>query len=219
MAMNDQTESSANLAPRRKGMAVAAQVVGIISFITCSFFLVGTIAGLTLGMIATRKAKQLPEIYGGEQEAKDGIIYSTMSVFTLLIAIIILPNFKISQQPAREMAAMREVQTIGAAQLQYSVIKGRGKFTDLRTLGGAGLIDEILASGQKGGYIFTTNPVEGGDKPMFDVTARPSSTGNWGVGNRSFYSNETEIVYDADGGEPPQATPQTRVPEKGQPLQ
>jgi hypothetical protein len=217
--MNGQTDSSVHLAPRRKGMAVASKVIGIISFITCSFFFVGAIAGLVLGTIALVRAKKQPDLYGGEKEARRGITFSALSLLSLIAAIIILPNFRVSQQAAREMAAMREVQVIGTAQLQYSVTKGRGRFTDLRTLGQEGLIDPTLATGQKGGYIFITNPVEGSDKPMFDVTARPSITGMFGVGNRSFYSNETQIVYDADGGEPPQATPQNRVPENGQPIQ
>jgi type II secretory pathway pseudopilin PulG len=216
--MNDQTNSSANLAPRRKGLAVASKVIGIISFITCSFFLVGAITGLVLGIVALVKAKKQPELYGGEKEARQGLTFSALSFLSLVVAVILLPNFLIRQDRAREMAAMREVQVINNAQLRYSFTKGHGKYTDLRTLGEEELIDPTLATGQKGGYIFTSNPVEGSDKPMYDTTARPGSTGMFGIGNRSFYSNETGIVYDADGGEPPKATPQDRVPKNGSPL-
>ncbi len=218
--MNDQTDSSANLTPRRKGMAVASKVIGIISFITCGFFGVGTITGLVLGIIALVRAKKQPELYAGEEEAKEGIEFSALSFISLVIIVVVsLFYFRMPQDRAREMAAMREVQAIGTAQLQYSVTKGKGKFTNLHTLGQEGLIDSTLATGQKGGYIFTSESVEGGDKPMHDTTARPSITGMFGIGNRSFYSNETFIVYDVDGGEPPKATLRNRIPEKGSPLQ
>lgn len=36
-------------------------------------------------------------------------------------------------------------------------------------------------------------------KRYFDTTAYPQSTGNFGTGNRSFYSNETFVVYQQDG--------------------
>jgi hypothetical protein len=217
--MNEQTDSIANLAPRRKGLAIASEVIGAISFITCSFFLVGTISGLVLGIIALRRAKRQPERYTGETEAKRGIVYSILSLIVLLIAVIVLPGFLMPQHRGREVAALREVQMITTAQLQYSIIKGHGKFTDLRTLGEEGLIDKILASGQKGGYLFTSAPVEGSDKPMYDITARPASTGTWGIGNRSFYSNETSIIYDVDGGNPPSATPQNRIPQNGKAIE
>jgi hypothetical protein len=213
--MNEQTDSIANLAPRRKGMAIASQIIGTISFITCSFFFIGTISGLVLGIIALRRVKKQPELYEGEAEAKRGITFSVLGMVVLVVAALILPNFLMSQHGARGVAAFREVQAINIAQLQYSRTKGQGKYTDLRTLGEENLIDKVLASGQKGGYIFISTLVEGGDKAMYDITARPISTGIWGVGNRSFYSNETQAVYDADGGNPPQASSQNRVPENG----
>jgi type IV pilus assembly protein PilA len=136
-----------------------------------------------------------------------------------IIAAIAIPNLLRSQQAAREMAAMREVQAIGTAQLQYSVTKGRGKFASLQTLGAESYVDSNMATGNKGGYIFTSEPISAGNVAMYDTTAKPSAVGTFGVGNRSFYSNETNVVYDADGGEPPTATPQDRVPKNGQPLQ
>ncbi len=136
-----------------------------------------------------------------------------------IIAAIAIPNLLKSQQAAREMAAMREIQALGTAQLQYSVTKGRGKFASLAVLGSESLVDSNMATGNKGGYIFTSEPITVGTVSMYDSTAKPSAVGAFGVGNKSFYSNETNVVYDADGGEPPTATPQDRVPKNGQPLQ
>ena len=40
-----------------------------------------------------------------------------------------------------------------------------------------------------------------------------------GTGNRSFYANETFVVYEAEGGEPPSASHNDRVPKNGIPIQ
>lgn len=136
-----------------------------------------------------------------------------------IIAAIAIPNLLKSQQAARETAALREVQAIGTSQLQYSVTKGRGKFASLATLGAESLVDSVMATGTKGGYLFATEPISAGNVSMYDTTAKPSATGAFGIGNRSFYSNESNIVFDVDGGEPPTATPQDRVPKNGKPIQ
>ncbi|MBI3650922.1 MAG: prepilin-type N-terminal cleavage/methylation domain-containing protein [Acidobacteria bacterium] len=136
-----------------------------------------------------------------------------------IIAAIAIPNLLKSQQAARETAALREVQGIGTAQLQYSITKGRGKYGSLQELGVGSFVDANIAAGVKGGYLFVSEPVVS-DKPpfMYDTTAKPSSTGAFGIGNRSYYSNESNTVYDTDGGEPPTATPQDRIPKNGKTL-
>lgn len=136
-----------------------------------------------------------------------------------IIAAIAIPNLLKSQQAARETAALSEVQSIGKAQVLYSLTKGRGKFSDLAGLGAQGIIDSTIASGTKGGYLFTSTPVGSEGMPsMFDTTSKPASAGTFGTGNRSFYSNENSVVYEVEGAEPPTATPQDRVPKDGQPI-
>lgn len=133
-----------------------------------------------------------------------------------IIAAIAIPSLLRSQQAARETAAVSEVKGIGGAQLQYSVTKGRGKFGDLAALGAQGIIDPTLASGTKGGYAFVSTPLDAeGLPPMYDTTAKPTATGQFGMGNVSFYSNENNVIYEAEGGEPPTATPEDRVPKDG----
>lgn len=136
-----------------------------------------------------------------------------------IIAAIAIPNLLKSQQAARETAALSEVGTIGKAQVLYSVTKGRGQFAALPELGGQGIIDGTLASGTKGGYLYSSVPFGGDGLPnMFDTTARPSAVGTFGTGNRSFYSNETMVTYEVEGDQPPTATPQDRIPKNGAPL-
>ncbi len=123
-----------------------------------------------------------------------------------------------SEEPSRnESKAIRHIQEIGTAQLVYSVTKGRGTFADLETLGREGLIDNRLASREKGGYIFTLKafPKSVNFPPMFDISASPKSAI---IGTEAFYSNETNILYQNQGLEPPTASILNRVPQNGFPL-
>jgi type IV pilus assembly protein PilA len=136
-----------------------------------------------------------------------------------IIAAIAVPRLLVAQQAAHETAAFTEVQTIGKNQILYSLTHGHGKYGSLEELAEKGMA-EGLKGGVKGGYIFTSTPINvEGLRAMFDTTAKPSSIGTFGSGNRSYYCNETlgNTVYEADGGEPPSATPQDRVPKNGAP--
>lgn len=137
-----------------------------------------------------------------------------------IIAAIAIPNLLKSQQAARETAALTEVQTLGKQQILYSITKGHGKFADLAALGALSYVDSNMATGNKGGYVFATTPINAEGMPaMFDTTAHPSAVGAFGTGNRSYYQNETMVVFEADGIQPPTATPQDRVPKDGAPIQ
>ena len=207
--------------PPRKGLAIAALVVGIVSILTCGGLLVGPIVGIVLGIVALNKAKSNPAQYAGRGLAIAGIVTSVCSVVPGVLAAIAIPNLINPQkQAAHETAALTEVQRIGQAQVLYSVTKGQGKFADLGTLGAQGLIDAVLASGQKGGYIYSSEPVSAsGLTPMFDTTARPVNVGTFGTGNRAFYSNEIMVIYESEGIQPPTATPRDRTPKNGTPIE
>ncbi len=133
-----------------------------------------------------------------------------------IIAAIAIPNLLKSQQATRETAAIQEVKHLTEAQVLYSVTKGHGKFGSLSELGAQGIINSVLASGTKGGYIFSSEALSNeGLASMYDTTAKPTATGNFGTGNVSYYSNESGVVYEEDGGDPPTATPQDRIPKNG----
>lgn len=200
---------------QRKGLAIASLSLGIISVPTLGLCFVGGIAGIILGTIALGKIKSNPGVYGGKGLAIAGIITSSLSLLLAIpgvIAAIAIPNLLKSQQAAHEGAAINDVITIGKAQTLYSVTKGHGRFTNLQTLGAEGLIDLTLASGVKGGYLFSSEPVVSSIQSMFDTTAKPSVAGTFGAGNRSFGSNETLVVYAADGAAEVKASPTNRVP-------
>ena len=209
--------------PLRKGLAIAALVIGIGSILTCGGLLVGPIVGITLGIVALNKIKNDSAHYAGKGLAIAGIVTSAFAVLVvvpLIIAAIAIPNLLKSQQYVHETAALTEVQTIGKQQVLYSITKGKGKFADLATLGSLGYVDPAVATGIKGGYVFTSTPINAEGMPaMFDTTAHPSSVGNFGTGNRSYYSNETMVVYESEGIEPPMATTRNRVPKDGIPIE
>ncbi len=180
---------------RRKGLAIASLIIGIVSLLTCSLFAAGAIIGSVLGIIALSKARKNPAEFGGTGLAIAGIVTSAISIFPGLIAAIAIPNLLVAQQAARETAALSEVKTINRAQLNYFSTTGKGKFADLRTLGEQGLIDMNLASGESGGYRFNIEPIaEPGRPPLFYLTPRPVKAGRFGTGNVSFYSNESYII-------------------------
>lgn len=209
--------------PLRKGLAIAALVIGIVSILTCGGLLVGPITGITLGIVALNKIKNDSAHYAGKGLAIAGIVTSACSVLLVvpvIIAAIAIPNLIKSQQAAHESAALTEVQTIGKQQVLYSITKGKGKFADLATLGSLGYVDSDVATGNKGGYVFATTPINvEGMPPMFDTTAHPSTVGNYGTGNRSYYSNETMVIFETEGIQPPTATPRDRVPKDGTPIE
>ena len=211
-----------NGSPRcpRTGMAAASLVLGIISIPTLGLALAGAVVGIILGSIALRNANRDPVTFGGRGVAIAGIVTSCVSiavaVLMVVVATVAIPNLVKSAQADREFDAIQSVKTISQAQVLYSVTKGRGRFTDLRTLAAAGLIEPMLGSGERGGYRFSSTPVVAEGRPaMFDTTAWPISIGSFGTGNRSFYSNETVVIWEAEGENPPQASPSDRTPKQG----
>lgn len=208
-------------ARQRKGLAIASLILGIVGIPTFGVCFVGGITGIVLGIVALSKAGRNPVEYAGKGLAITGIILCSLSLLIGIpgfIAAIAIPNLLKARQAANEVAALTDVKTIGEAQRLYSLTKGRGKYTDLKTLGAEGLIDAALASGEKGGYSFSSQPVEG-SKPMFDTTAIPVKSGSFGTGNRSFGSNETYLIYEAEGARELKGTPKNRAPASGIPTQ
>ena len=143
-----------------------------------------------------------------------------------IIAAIAIPNLLKSRQAANEASAIGSVRTLGTAQATYQSTRGKGKdfAANMAALLSDNAIDGALGSGGKSGFTFscTGTAAASGVPSWFDTTAVPQSTGNFGTGNRSFYSNETYVVYQLDGGTAPGGTaapPGTRVPTTGTPIE
>ena len=86
----------------------------------------------------------------------------------LIIAAIAIPNYIQSKMRANEASAVQSLRNISTAEIIYSTTYGIGYSALLIHLAGsgvapdqnnAGLIDYVLASGTKSGYIITYTPL------------------------------------------------------------
>src|SRR4051812_29224754 len=80
-----------------------------------------------------------------------------------IIAAIAIPNLLASRRAANEGSAISATRTLHGAQMTYASTYGNGNYagatsagiTGLTALGTPGLIDSVLASGTKSGYVWT----------------------------------------------------------------
>ena len=117
-----------------------------------------------------------------------------------IIAAIAVPNLLASRRSANEGSAIGSVRSINTAEAEYFSSSGASAaYTDLANLDDFGLLDAVLAGGQKSGYKFdtpTVTPSAAGTPAQYDVTATPvSDNAITGTGTRGFYSNETAVIY------------------------
>jgi type IV pilus assembly protein PilA len=122
----------------------------------------------------------------------------------LIVAAIAIPNYIQSKMRANEAAAVHSLRDISTAELFYSSTYGINYTTTLIQLSGsgvnpdpnnAGLIDDVLASGVKQGYLITYTPITTdtlGHTITYTVTADPITPG--GTGQRHFYTDQTCVI-------------------------
>jgi type IV pilus assembly protein PilA len=138
------------------------------------------------------------------------IVVAVVAVFGILaiggvVAAVLLPNVVKASTRAQEMGAILNVRSINTAQVQYYTEFGRYA-KSLSELGppsngkegpaSAGLIPADLASGTKGGYIFTLRASSTG----YTVNANPVKYGS--TGSRTFFSDESLVIRANSGPEP-----------------
>src|SRR5918997_4278306 len=113
---------------KRKGLAVASLVVGVISFFTLGLLFVGAITGLIMGIVALSRANKQPNVYGGHGLAVGGIVTSALSLVLVvpigIIAAIAIPNLLASRRAANEAHAVYQLRRFVHAQATYSVTVG-----------------------------------------------------------------------------------------------
>jgi hypothetical protein len=98
-----------------------------------------------------------------------------------------------------EKLTIRSAQTIAAAQATFIATTGAGdRYGTFAELSAAQLIDPILASGEKYGYLFslTAIPASPGHAARFQVSAVPRHYPK--TGKRSFYLDESGVLRGAD---------------------
>jgi prepilin-type N-terminal cleavage/methylation domain-containing protein len=121
----------------------------------------------------------------------------------LVIAGIAIPNFIQSKKRANESAAAQNARTITTAEVVYSTTYGIGFSNGLTPLAGnsaivdqnnAGLIDDVLASGIKSGYVFTYVVVTtdaNGNVTSYSLNADPQSST---IGQLHFYTDQSAVI-------------------------
>ena len=122
----------------------------------------------------------------------------------MIIAGIAIPNFIRSKMRANEAGAVANVRSITTASVVYNTTYGLGFAPSLAALGGdpatpsasqAGLIDSVLSTGIKNGYIFTYAVLAtdaNGNAQAYSVTADPITPGT--TGDRHFYADQTAVI-------------------------
>ena len=122
----------------------------------------------------------------------------------MIIAGTAIPNFIRSKMRANESGAVANVRTITTASIVYNTTYGVGFAPSLLALGGdpatpsatsAGLIDSVLSTGVKSGYIFTYTPLSvdsNGNVQAYSVNADPITPGT--TGDKHFYSDQTSVI-------------------------
>jgi len=123
----------------------------------------------------------------------------------LIIVTVALPKLTNATRFAHETAAIKAIQTIHTAQVQYNSQYGRFA-TSLTELGppssgaasaaAADLIDSNLAAGEKSQYKFNLTANQGG----YAVNANPVTFGT--SGSRTFYSDQSMVLRENYGPEP-----------------
>lgn len=122
----------------------------------------------------------------------------------LIIAAIAIPNYMKTKMRANEASAVQNLRNIATAELVYSTTYGFDFSTTLLQLSGtgvnpdqnnAGLIDEVLASGIKSGYVITYAPITydtQGNTSTYGVNADPQVPGT--TGTRHYYTDQSCVI-------------------------
>ena len=144
-----------------------------------------------------------------------------------IIAAIAIPNLLAARRAANEGSAVASLRTLTGAQATFQASSPTGDFGAQNALNTAGLIDNVLgcsAAGPcpKSGYSYTITalPKSTTAPARFDASTVPQTFGGIGAtGTRSFYTNESGVIYAASTAAAPTADATTRVVAGGSPLQ
>ncbi len=130
-----------------------------------------------------------------------------ISIILILLAVAV-PKYEKMQMNTRELAAIKQIQTIHSVQTQYYSQFGRYA-TSMTELGppasgnpgpaGADLIAGDFAKGTKGGYTYVVQ----GTPTGYTVNANPVAYN--GTGRRSFFSDQSFVIRENWGPDPAKA--------------
>jgi len=114
-----------------------------------------------------------------------------------IIAAIAIPNLLASRRAANEGSAQQSLRTVHSAQATYQATAGNGAFaTTLAALHGQNLIDTVLNTGTKSGYLFAVVEAAGtGATAVYGAKCYPETTTGVGqTGTRRFGITEDGVM-------------------------
>ena len=138
--------------------------------------------------------------------ALTGLIFGYLGISIipiLIIAAIAIPNLLRARIAANEASSVASIRTLNAAQIAYASAYPKVGFAgSLSSLSGAScsppsshsacLIDTVLASGTKSGYVFVLSGVSGAPASTFQIIASPIVSNQTGL--RYFCSFEDAVI-------------------------
>jgi type II secretory pathway pseudopilin PulG len=197
----------------KTGLAITSLVMGIANFLLLGIFVVPTIIGIIVSVVALNKIKREPHEYGGKSLAIGGLVTNIVSAVLLvpvmMIAAIAIPNLLAARMAANEGAAIRSLRVLHGAEQTYQANYGQGEYGTLTELQKGSLISTELANGVKSGYRLKVEVYKASsDGPAsFAVMAVPTDYGS--SGRRSFFIDETGVIRGEDnhGLEASKSTP------------
>jgi type IV pilus assembly protein PilA len=209
----------------KSGKAIGALIFGIFFFIFPS-----AILAIILGHWSLSDIRKAGGRLTGRGMGTAGMILGYMGIATipliLIIAAIAIPNLLRARMAANEASAVGTLRTMTTALTTYGTEYGAGypANIDVLTSGDAaegncnhaGLLDPMLASGRKSGYVFYYVPTYpgGADHPPapakgaaskcpasgatgFEITADPITQGS--TGQRHFYVDDSGVIRFTQG--------------------
>jgi len=107
-----------------------------------------------------------------------------------IIAQMAIPHLMRSKLAANEASAITTVRSVLNAETLYVTTVGSGKYASMGSLVTGMLVDTVVGSSTKDGYVFAISL--GAADASFVIDARPTGYLNSGI--RSFFSDETAVI-------------------------
>ena len=107
-----------------------------------------------------------------------------------IIAQMAIPHLLQSKLAANEASAITTVRSVLNAETLYVTTAGAGRYGSMAALVSGMLVDSVVGSSTKDGYIFSISL--GAANTSFSLDARPMGYRDSGI--RSFFADETAVI-------------------------
>ena len=182
----------------KKGLATTSLVLGVLNLVILGIFVVPSVVGIVCAVVAQKRIRREPHIYGGQGLATAGLVTNIVAVALTIPMVIIMaiaiPNLLAARRAANEGAFIATLRKIHSAEATYQATRGAGTYGTLDQLAAEGLLNPEMATGTHYGYKFTVNlrATSYDERPGFQVVGVPLTYGSSGL--RSFYIDETGVI-------------------------